>query len=466
MSKVLKPLRLGADPTSPNAAKQWKHWKRTFDNFTAECGDAARGKFCSIFNFLSAEVFDYVEECTAYDTVIETLERLYVKIPNKIFARHELATRKQRPGESLDKFLEELKKICKNCNFSAVTAEAYRSEMIRDSFINGITSNYIRQRLLENAELSLDRACEIARTLHTAQKSSELHLQQIHQLLPTNIAATPTDEQTNPSINQDHESLSVVKRKITSKKSCYFCGGFLHANRATCPAREAICHNCSKRGQFAKVCQSAKKAATVSVIYKPSLCTITAACPFGFKHASVPALINGKVSLTALIDSCSSDNFISENAFKRLQIPASPSSKKVTMASTSMETPISGQCNVTIEVNGRKYQKVRLDNLQNLYSDVILGYDFQKQHKNLIFCFGGSKEDLMIKSCSPKTVSALEVKHAYPQSSVAHVADVDPPTLFKRLPDNVKPIATKSRFFNKDDRAFIRDQTSSLLAAC
>ena len=110
-----------------------KHWKRTLDNFIAECGDAAPDKFRSIFNFLSEEVFDYVEECTTYDAVIETLGRLYVKIPNKIFARHELATRKQRPGESLDEFMEELKKISKNCNFSAVTAEAYRSEMIRDS---------------------------------------------------------------------------------------------------------------------------------------------------------------------------------------------------------------------------------------------------------------------------------------------------------------------------------------------
>ena len=36
---------------------------------------------------------------------------------------------------------------------------------------------------------------------------------------------------------------------------------------------------------------------------------------------------------------------------------------------------------------------------------------------------------------------------------------------FKSVPDKVKPIATKSRFFNKDDRAFIRDQISFLLAA-
>ena len=58
------------------------------------------------------------------------------------------------------------------------------------------------------------------------------------------------------------------------------------------------------------------------------------------------------------------------------------------------------------------------------------------------------------------------MKYIHPHStSVAHVADVDPPTLFKSLPDKVKPIATKSRLFNKDDRAFIQDEISSLLAA-
>ena len=141
MSKVLKPLRLDANPNSPNASKQWKHLKRTFSNFIAECGNAAPERLRSIFNFFSAKVFDYVEECITYDAVIEALERLYVNLSNKIFACHELATRQQKAGESLDEFLEELKKLRKHCNYSAVTAEVYRSEMIRESFVNGITSN-------------------------------------------------------------------------------------------------------------------------------------------------------------------------------------------------------------------------------------------------------------------------------------------------------------------------------------
>jgi len=465
MSKALKPLRLDLDPNSPDAAKQWKHWKRTFDNFIEECGDTAPDRFRSIVNFISAEVFDYVEECTTYDAVIEILERLYVKTPNKIFARHDLATRKQQPGESLDEFLEELKKLSKHCGFTAVTAETYRSEMIRDSFINGLTSSYIRQRLLENSELSLDRAYDIARTLHTAQKNSELYIQQSPQIIPGNVAAASAKDQSTSHINPDQESLAAVRKQSPVKKSCYFCGGFLHANRASCPARDAVCHNCSKKGHFAKVCQSAKKTATVNAIYKPSLCTITAACPSDLKHASISVKINDKVSMTALIDSCSSDNFISEDAFKKLQIPAHPSSRKVTMAQTSMESPIIGNCNVSIELKGKRYDNVRLDILHNLCSDVILGYDFQKQHKNLTFHYGGNKEDLVITSSTLKVVSTVNTKQPLPQQITdANVAAVDPPTLFKSIPNDVKPIATKSRFFNKDDRAFIQDQISSLLA--
>ena len=86
MSKALKPSRLDVDPNSPTAAKQWKHWKRTFDNFITECGDSALDKLRSIVNFISADILEYIEDCTSYDNVVETLSKLYVKAPNKIFA--------------------------------------------------------------------------------------------------------------------------------------------------------------------------------------------------------------------------------------------------------------------------------------------------------------------------------------------------------------------------------------------
>ena len=43
--------------------------------------------------------------------------------------------------------------------------------MIRDSIINGLSSSYIRQSLLESAELTLEHAHDKARTLDLAQKN-------------------------------------------------------------------------------------------------------------------------------------------------------------------------------------------------------------------------------------------------------------------------------------------------------
>jgi len=48
--------------------------------------------------------------------------------------------------------------------------------MIRDSFINGLSCNYI-QRLLENTQLTLEQAHDKARTLDLAQKNSEVYSQ-------------------------------------------------------------------------------------------------------------------------------------------------------------------------------------------------------------------------------------------------------------------------------------------------
>ena len=142
--------------------------------------------------------------------------------------------------------------------------------------------------------------------------------------------------------------------------------------------------------------------------------------------------------MTALIDSCSSDNFISEDAFKKLQISAHPSSREVTMAQTSMESPIIGMWNVTIELKGKRYDDVRLDILHNLCSDVIVGHDFQKQHKNLTFHYGGNKEDVVVTSCTPRVVSTVNTKQRLPQRITdANVAAVDPPTLFKSVLDDL-----------------------------
>ena len=60
-----------------------------------------------------------------------------------------------------------------DCDYQAVSAQLHKEEAIRDAFIGGIFSNEIRQRLLEDSNLTLQVAFEKARSLETAQRNAE-----------------------------------------------------------------------------------------------------------------------------------------------------------------------------------------------------------------------------------------------------------------------------------------------------
>ena len=102
---------------------------------------------------------------------------MFIKKKNSIFARHLLATRRQETEESLELYLQNLKILSRDCDFTALTASQARDIAIRDAFISGVQSYQIRQRMLENKDLDLASAYELTLTLDMAQKQSDLYSQ-------------------------------------------------------------------------------------------------------------------------------------------------------------------------------------------------------------------------------------------------------------------------------------------------
>ena len=186
---------------------------------------------------------------------MNVLEEIFVKPKNSVFCRHLLATRRQQTVESVDQYLQSLKRLAKDCDFQAITATQPRDEYIRDAFINGITSNHIRQRLLENKTLDLKTAYDQALTLEMAQRQLASYSQQ--NSLTASVSTVRTEE-TDEYMSVRDEQLTVAS---ISGPKCFFCGNQRH-NRPRCPARNSICKNCKKKGHFARVCRSHTAAAT------------------------------------------------------------------------------------------------------------------------------------------------------------------------------------------------------------
>ena len=71
-------------------------------------GPAGQPQFCTnvvIKYQMLPHVYDMVEDCLDYDSVVKTLAKLYIKTPNVFFASHCHATRHQQRGEPLVKYL-------------------------------------------------------------------------------------------------------------------------------------------------------------------------------------------------------------------------------------------------------------------------------------------------------------------------------------------------------------------------
>ena len=271
MENHLKPIRFDADPGSPTARQEWRHWFATLQNYiTGSNITEEANKYRLLVNFVSPAIFAFISDHTTYATGIKALEDIYDKSKNSMFARHLLRSTRQQPHQSLDEYLRTLRTLSHDCGFTAVSAEEYRCESIRDSFISGINSGFIRQRILENNKLSLEETYNMARTLDSAQRNAESFQPQPYSL--SSSLSAPSNVITH-SENQSAQNVSAVayskSRHNREREKCWFCGKERHP-RSECPARQKNCTRCGKLGHFEKMCNSKPQSSASAGIVEPS----------------------------------------------------------------------------------------------------------------------------------------------------------------------------------------------------
>ena len=483
MDRLLKPRCFETDHNAPDAEKQWKYFYKTFTNFlTAVQGD--ENKLQLLVNHISPDIYPLIEDCLTYDQAIATLRKIYVKPPNEVYSRHLLATRVQQEGESLDSFLQALKDLSKNCNFGPVTAAQHRDEYIRDSFITGIQSAAIRTRLLENAQLDLDTMFAQARSLDTAQKSSITYQTQ-H--LKINAMKQNTQHMSKPTSVSPPPATAAARGN-----TCYFCGYSYHP-RYKCPAKDEICGKCHIRGHFMKVCRNRKPTSAAignannvpreqeeeedpSSKYSydsiPFLSSILAVTNPRRKRSRTSVKMDGfDAEIEALVDTGAQISSIHPKvvAARSLKVFPPPSwCTEIALADTSLSSKVMGVCRENITVKGKPYKDTQLFILSGLCADIILGEDFQCQHESVTFEFGGSKPPLVLGSINAS--SSNEDSSPTPPGimnllAALGIVNVDqPPSLFKNMDPNMKPIKTKSRKYSHEDTKFIEQEVKRLLS--
>jgi len=251
------PLRLDAT----NMEDEWKFFIQKFNLFLLASGASKKEeqvRLAMFLNFIGDEAlkvyntFTYDQEGDAkkLDVVTNKFQEYCTPRKNVVHERYMFWKLTQQPGESVDSFVTTLRLRAASCQFGDQT-----ESMIRDRVVLGCPDRQVQERMLREADLTLQKALDVCR------------------------AAEATRAQIK-TITSDSEAVHLVSERIVSQpdkaaqqsqsvrgRSCGNCGRS-HPPKS-CPAFGKSCNACHKPNHFAKQCRSQGKFQTAPYKSRP-----------------------------------------------------------------------------------------------------------------------------------------------------------------------------------------------------
>ena len=198
------------------------------------------------------------ESVTSY---LDALESYFKPQRNVVYERYVFNTCVQTQDESVDAYVNRLRKLASSCDFGVLT-----DEVIRDRLVIGVRDKDLKGRLLRQKGLSLTKAIEMSRqsseitkqqlkSLETEERKSIV--EEINHFKQRGKARKPKPARpaTSKSKGNTRDSKDESERSAP-RKNCKYCGNQLHRKRRECPAFGQVCHKCNKSNHFASVCNA------------------------------------------------------------------------------------------------------------------------------------------------------------------------------------------------------------------
>jgi len=228
MDKIPVPLTL--DLLASNKSNSWKMFYQKWKNYEVatdlnEKSDEKRvATLLAVIGDDALKVYNTfqwedVSQAVNYADVISKFEAYCNPKKNIAYERYIFNLRKQRESEKIDDFVTDLKSLASSCEFGAL-----EESLIRDKLILGIRDSKMRESMLRELDLPLDKALLMARSTERAKFQAET------------------------IINENTEDIDKIESKSNNDTviKCKFCGKTHVLNRSKCPAYGKTCNNCKK----------------------------------------------------------------------------------------------------------------------------------------------------------------------------------------------------------------------------
>jgi Arc/MetJ-type ribon-helix-helix transcriptional regulator len=220
-----------------NTSENWRRFKQQFQIYLVASGSEDKDdpiKIAILLNFAgedAIEVFNTFEfsagDDKKLDKVIEQFERYCNPRKNVVFERYQFWKITQRDSETVDQFVTRLKNKVKSCEYTSV------DDMVRDKFVFSIQDLTVKERLLREEKLTLEKAISMARAAEASKEQIKV--------MNARVQSSEANQSVNVlryGANQGKEQIGSRREKTKSEK-CGFCG-MVHA-LTSCPAFGKTC---------------------------------------------------------------------------------------------------------------------------------------------------------------------------------------------------------------------------------
>ena len=124
--------------------------------------------------------------------------------------------------------------------------------MIRDRLVVGIRDKSVSERLQMDAALTLEKAKTAIRQREAIQDNRPLWKADSN---PDPITVDALNKGKTKSDKHSRRAATGASNPATAPKRCTRCGRGVH-RRDKCPAHDAVCHKCHKKGHYSAHCLS------------------------------------------------------------------------------------------------------------------------------------------------------------------------------------------------------------------
>ncbi|GBP61465.1 Endogenous retrovirus group K member 8 Pol protein [Eumeta japonica] len=240
VSGIKPPANLQIDSDKSTSWKKWLQqfeWYATAIRLDKKPADVQAATFMAVIGSDAIEIYNSFNlsnvDQNNLQIIKERFREYFAPKTNISFERYIFFKIEQNEDERFNKFLTRIKTQASKCEFDQLF-----DEILKDKIVFGIRSSQVREKLLTENRLDLNKAITICKTSEQASKQLEEF----------------------EGKNRADKVLIVRNKNVKQEQNKYFncrrCGTN-HKSRE-CPAFNKPCTKCNKNGHFTKMCRTKK----------------------------------------------------------------------------------------------------------------------------------------------------------------------------------------------------------------